>query len=143
MVQQPGKEKNHRLPVYKSDFWGCDKSLYLGGNLTTARETVSVNLKRLKNKPGQSWKKVGFTLHKWHSNVEELESISNETAKGDPTRKLRVSQRQRSSEFLGSRKRTLSELTSKLVNSLFHNRLNVRYWQRHTVYTNCLGGLHR
>ena len=27
--------------------------------------------------------KGGFTLHKWHSNVEELESISNETAKGD------------------------------------------------------------
>ena len=55
-----------------------------------AEESRSVNLKRLKNKPGQSWKKVGFTLHKWHSNVEELESISNETEKGDPTRKLRV-----------------------------------------------------
>ena len=27
--------------------------------------------------------KGGFTLQKWHSNVEELESISNETAKGD------------------------------------------------------------
>jgi hypothetical protein len=108
-----------------------------------AWESRSVNLKRLKNKPGQSWKKVGFTLHKWHSNVEELETISNETAKGDPTRNLRVSQRQRSSEFFGRRKQTLSELTSKLVNSLFHHRQNARYWQRHTVYTICLGGLHR
>ncbi|CAB4009353.1 Hypothetical predicted protein [Paramuricea clavata] len=88
-----------------SDFWSCTKSLYLGGNLTKARETVSrrisrdnksltrtptwttykaeeirsVNLKRLKNKP----RRGGFTLHKWHRNVEELESISNETAKGD------------------------------------------------------------
>ena len=67
--------------------------------------------------------KAGFTLHKWHSNVEELESISNETAKGDQDSNTKAYSESTTkiSEFRGRRKRTLFELTRKLVNSQFHH----------------------
>ena len=89
---------------------------------TLAKLLSHVN-RALKNKQRRSWKKVDSlyisgtaTLRSWNPFQTRLRKVIK-----IPTRKLTVSQRQRSSEFLGKRKRTLFELASKLVNSQFHH----------------------
>ena len=90
-----------------------------------AEEIRSVNLKHLKNKPRRSWKKVGLlyisgtaTLRSWNPFQARLQKVIK-----IPTRKLTVSQQQRSSEFLGKRKRPLFKLTSKLVSPLTKRKI--------------------
>jgi peroxiredoxin family protein len=49
------------------------------------------------------------TLHKWHSNVKELESISNETAKGDQD----------------SNRKAYSQSTAKILGFLWEKKADV------------------